>query len=241
MNTPTPPTEQLRLERVRAEAQAKKTELRLKMKTIAEKRRQLNDDLARVEGAIRSAEQRLTIATAPRADYVNARAQQVAMGLMGQPVTLDEVEKAQDFGASLTADDLTSGIRALKKQRDELVRSVNMSTADARVCTTEFQHSHAVEHGANYQLARNQLVAAFIEVHAASRNCVQLDPMKPITLEKHIELLLPSFADTEPMIALRKNPNLAEGEPTQGARLLQGGYADAAATRINSELMMETQ
>lgn len=228
-------SEQTRLERVIASASAEKSELRERLSDVRIKGSEVQAEISRIEGAIASAEQKSRILAAPRTDYVNARSEQLARGLMGEPVELSEVERSADFASNLNLSDLAEGLRALKKKRDDIVHRFNSLKSQGRVIMSDYYKAHAVEHCARYEILRSQITNAYLQIRAADRLNVPIDPMHQIYLDNTTELALPSLDSSEVMGQVRKNPRLNSHDIT-GTGLVRSGVLDGIASRINAEL-----
>lgn len=227
--------EQTRLERVVAGAVAQKAELRERLNEVRMKGAEVQAEISRIEGALASAEQRNRILSAPRPDYIAARSEAIARGLLGESVELSEVQRSADFADNLTASDLAEGLRALRKKRDDIVLRFNALKSQARVITSDYYKAHAVEYGAKYEILRSQITHAYLQIRAADRLNVSIDPMHQIYLDNTTELALPSLDSSEVMSQVRKNPRLNSNDIT-GTSLARSGVMDSMTTQINREL-----
>lgn len=228
-------TEQLRLERVMATATAEKASLREKLKEAFSKGNEVKAELTKVEAAIRSAEDRSRLIGSSRGDYINARSEQLARGLLGEKVELSEVQRSADFADNLTASDLAEGLRILKRKRDDLVLGLNIVKGEAKSISSDFYKQHAILNGARYELLRGQICSAFIEIQAAHRLNLSFDPMHPILWDNATEMVLPTLTAQEAMAPVRKFPHLSSYDIT-GLSLTRSALVDNASNKINAEL-----
>jgi len=228
-------TEQTRLERVIATAVAEKSSLRERLNEVRMKGTEVQNELTKVEAAIRSAEDKSRLIGSSRGDYINARSEQLARGLLGEKVELSEVERSADFADNLTGADLAEGLRTLKKKRDDIVYRFNALKGQARSLSADFYKQHAVEHCARYEILRNQISQAFVEIQAAHRLNMSFDPMQPVLWDNATEMVLPTLDMQETMAAVRKISHMPSHDIT-GLSLTRSALVDGAASRINLEL-----
>lgn len=227
--------ERLRLEKVLANAVSEKEQLRKQYAEVRSKGIEIQGEIDKLESAIRSAEHRSQILSAPRADYIDARAQQIAAGLMGEAVELSTIERSADFASNLTTADLSEGIRTLKRKRDDLLAGLNMIKAKLRICACNYYRAHAHQHGARFELLRSEISSEFIQLQAAHKLNLRFDGFSPILLESMSEMVLPGIDEADAMIPLRKYERISSRDLT-GNTLAQSGLVDQASASINAEL-----
>lgn len=228
-------TEQLRLERVMATAVSEKEQLRQQYAETRAKGVEIQGEIDKIEAAIRTAEHKSQILSAPRSDYINARAEQISRGLMGESVELSTIERSGDFAASLSAVDLAEGLRTLKKRRDELVGGFGILKGRVRSIAIEYYKQHAIQHGARFEMLRSEIASEFIQLQAAHKLNLPLSGFNPILLDSMPEMVLPGIDGSEAMIPLRKYPLINSREIT-GNALAMSGAVDRVTKEINREL-----
>jgi|GEM_PF-5415519 len=121
-----------------------------------------------LEYALSKAEEQMNILSGSATQYRDSqRAQAISRMLLGDTsVELDKLP-ATDPMASLSVTDLKAGIAQLRRDRSEL--ELSWKAAQSAVNALERKHfaAHAKLHGARYQLARNAIYDAWVELQAA--------------------------------------------------------------------------
>lgn len=227
--------ERIRLEGVESEARAKKADIRERIREVMRVANEIHREMGKVDGAIADVERRVSLVSAPRREYLNARSDAIARGLMGEAVDPSDLQRSTEFADALPAGDLAEGLRALKSRRDELNRRMVGSRADARKLQGDFYIAHAEEHGARYLILREQIAQSYVHLLAAQRSALNLTSMSMLVPLHFESLNLPSPDKTDDLKNLRTKPWLPSHD-VDGNMLARSAHVGNATVAIKQEM-----
>lgn len=171
IQTPAPVemSETQRLELVEQDARLMKEDIRSRLRESLVTGKQIDNERIRIESAIAQAEQRLLYASNNGGVMNTARADLLARKMMGEEVPVEELAAADaaDPMDTLTVADLHTGLKALKGQLEDVKRRWNGVQHTAKVCEKDFARANAIEWGAKYMAARQQMVECWIQLRAS--------------------------------------------------------------------------
>lgn len=221
-----PPSETLSpqaLERARlgsfvAAARAEKDALRSQIKDLLLQATETQSQIDKVTVAIANCEYKIQMLNGSRFRPVSPRDRAIAAGLMGQDVDIGDLP-SESFEKQLTADDLASGLRALKIELEHHHSRMKMAKHKASLLQDEYIKQHAIEHAAEFLLAREEIVKHFLSLCAAQHMAREKSPfafLTPPHFEERFSIPSPDAADA--LVVMRKN-KIVGREDTEGLNL----------------------